>query len=295
MGLKFLAIHKKLFISIIIALCAASMFITITYQVNPTFVNNTVGFIFSPVSKVFVKSSDWVSGKLHTLFNLGYIAAENERLREEAETLRIENSRLKQVDAENERLSALLEIDRKYINYPKIGASVIGKDPGNWYNMFLIDKGAKDGIEKNMVVLGAGGLVGRVFEAGYNYSKVISLIDDMSSISAKSARTEDVGFLKGDIYLMLEGKCRMEFIDADAQMMAGDEIVTSHLSDIYPAGITIGYVTEIRLDGNGTKTAIVQPNIDFKHIETVLVLTEHFERKLLDEAPEPSASPEPAE
>ncbi len=262
----------------LVAVCIVTIAITVSYQVNPGAVNSAAGFLLSPIQRAFTGAVNWIGDKTHAVFNLGSIVLENERLREEAEALRIENSRLKQVDKENERLSELLEVDRKYIVYPKVGATVIAKDPGNWYNTFLVDKGTKDGIEKNMAVLGAGGLIGRISEANYNYSKVLSVIDDMSGVAAKSARTDDTGYLKGDTYLMSEGLCRMEFIDAESEMAVGDEIVTSHLSDTYPAGITIGYITEIRLDAIGTKVAIVKPNIDFKHLETVLIIKQVFDK-----------------
>ena len=276
--MKFLKKHKKAFFITITALCAAAMAITAGFKAAPAAMESAAGFLIAPVQRAFTSSSLWVSEKMNFLGHLGVLESENSRLNAEAEELRIENSRLKQVDAENERLSALLDIDRKYIVYEKTGANVIAKDPGNWYTAFLIDKGTKDGIEKNMVVLGSGGLVGRVLEARYNYAKVISIIEDTSSVSAKSARSEDTGFLRGDIRLGLEGLCRMEFAVEDADVMIGDEIVTSHLSEIYPAGITIGYVTEVSQGGNGLKEAIVKPNMDFRHLDAVLVITELFER-----------------
>ena len=72
---------------------------------------------------------------------------------------------------------------------------------------------------------------------------------------------------------MNSGLCRMEYIDAEAEIMEGDEIVTSHLSDVYPSGITIGRVKEIQTDANGlTKYAIIEPYVDFKHLDTVLII-----------------------
>ena len=72
---------------------------------------------------------------------------------------------------------------------------------------------------------------------------------------------------------MDEGLCKTEYIDADSEIMQGDEIVTSNLSDVYPAGITIGYVKEIVTDKNGlTKYAVIEPDVDFKHLSTLLVV-----------------------
>ena len=123
-----------------------------------------------------------------------------------------------------------------------------------------------------MVFLAFGGLVGKVEEVGTNYAKVSSIINGTYSVTSKTLRTDDEGFVKGDI--VNKGMLKMEYIDKDAEIKEGDEIVTSHLSNIYPAGITIGSVTEVHLDNNNKlyKTAIIKPAVDFKHLEKVLVI-----------------------
>ena len=83
-------------------------------------------------------------------------------------------------------------------------AERIGKDPGNWYNVFLIDKGSNDGLETDMVVLSGNGLVGHIIETAPNYSKVLSIIDDRNAVSSKVLRTSDLGVTKGDLTLMNE-------------------------------------------------------------------------------------------
>lgn len=126
-----------------------------------------------------------------------------------------------------------------------------------------------------MAVVNAGGLVGRVVDASSTYSNVYSILDSRSSVSAKSLRTGDLGVVTGDHELMKQGLCKMEYIDSEAEIMEGDEIITSGLSDYYPAGISIGYVTEVHQDQNGlTKYAVIEPKVDFKHLDTVLVVTE---------------------
>ena len=88
-----------------------------------------------------------------------------------------------------------------------------------------------------------------------------------------SVRTGDLGVVKGNYTLSNRGLCKMEYIDGDAEIMVGDEIVTSHLSDIYPEGLAIGKVLEIETDTNGlTKYAVIEPYVDLKHLDTVLVL-----------------------
>jgi len=88
-----------------------------------------------------------------------------------------------------------------------------------------------------------------------------------------SLRTGDLGVVKGDYTLMNNGLCKMEYIDGEAQIAVGDEIVTSQLSEVYPEGLSIGKVTKIETDANGlTKYAIIEPFVDLKHLGTLLVI-----------------------
>lgn len=84
-----------------------------------------------------------------------------------------------------------MKIDKAYSQYKKVGARVISKGSGNWYNTFVINKGSKDGIKVNMNVIADGGLVGIVTETGRTYAKVCSIINDSSSVSAKSSQAGD--------------------------------------------------------------------------------------------------------
>ena len=124
-----------------------------------------------------------------------------------------------------------------------------------------------------MVLTASNGLVGKIIETGETYSKAQSILDSRSSVPAMSLRTEDLGVVKGEYSLMNHGLCRMEYIDSEAEIIEGDEIVTSNLSDVYPSGITIGRVKEIKTEANGlTKYAIIEPYVDFKHLDTLLVI-----------------------
>ncbi len=280
--MNFINRHKKLFIVGIVILSVILIAVSVARQYKPTLLNNILGFFITPIQGVVTGVSSWFGDKIDFVVRMGEIEGENRMLKQQVEILGAENSRLHLVDERNQELSELLEITKKYSNYPMVGADVIAKDVGNWYDNFIIDKGTKDGFEKDMIVLASGGLVGRIFEAGYNYSKVKSIIDDTSAVAAKSPRTNDTGSMRGDLYLMMEGKCVMDFIDDDAQIVPGDEIVTSHLSSVFPPGIIIGNVLEVKNNANNTKQAIIKPYVDFKHLETVLVITQLFDRELIE-------------
>ena len=269
--MKIIVKNKKLFIGFFTVLC---IFLALTSfnRINPTLFERSFGFIITPIQNIITSSNNWIGKKISVLSNISELEAENEELKLELELKNQEINRLKQLERENEKLSELLDASSRYGQYSTITSNIIAKDPGNWYQTFTIDKGSNDGIEKNMVVLAFGGLVGKVEEIGANYAKVSSVINGTYSVTSKTLRTDDEGFVKGDI--VNKGMLKMEYIDKDAEIKEGDEIVTSHLSNIYPAGITIGSVTEVHLDNNNklSKTAIIKPAVDFKHLEKVLVI-----------------------
>jgi rod shape-determining protein MreC len=137
-----------------------------------------------------------------------------------------------------------------------------------------------------MAILGDFGLLGKVQEVYPNFSKVITLIDHRFAVAVKNVRTEDLGVLKGDVRLMQQGLTRVDYINATAQIMPGDEIVTGPHSSIFPPGILVGTVISVEPNPDGlTRFAIVQPAATIDRIENVLVVNRLFgdEDAVIDE------------
>lgn len=276
--MNFFKEYKKQIFSLLAVIIGITAVVSIEKKTNATFLDNTLGFVVTPIQDITTSIGQWFGQKIGTIRDGNNIEAENEELRAKISLLEAENKRLSLYEEENKKLSQLLEISQKYAEYDTTGTDIIAKDPSNWYYTFVIDKGTKDGLLADMVLVSSGGLVGKITESGYNYSKAQSILDSRSSVAAMSLRTGDIGVVKGDYALMEDGLCKMEYIDGESEIMKGDEIITSNLSDIYPPGITIGYVKEVVVDNNGlTKYAIIEPDVDFKHLSTLLVMIEKKE------------------
>ena len=209
-------------------------------QLNATLLESAIGVVVTPFQDLTTGISSWVDETITSARNKTDLKEENTELKNQIAELLEENRRLAMYEGENARLSALLKIAQRYPDYESVGANIIAKDPGVWYDGFTIDKGTKANISANMVLIAPEGLVGKVLESGMTFSKAQSILDSRSSVPAMSMRTGDLGVVKGDYSLADDGLCIMEYIDAQAEIMVGDEIVTSHLSDIYPAGLAIG-------------------------------------------------------
>jgi rod shape-determining protein MreC len=173
-------------------------------------------------------------------------------------------------------LAELTELKRalKYVDSDAqigyVSCNVISKDVGNWFNMFTIDAGINQGINKNSTVINGNGLVGLVYEVGDNWSKVISIVDQKSSVGFEMLRVADDydGVLSGTTNYELIG----ELFDPKASVKVGDYIVTSGLG-MYPKGILIGKIYEVVVDKDLILNKIkVTPVVDFRKIDKVMVI-----------------------
>ena len=269
--------------------CVLVIFLSLTFNLSGGPLNAVAGYVFVPMQKGINSVGTFLSEKADNLKTLNDVMQKNKELQAQVDELtqELNTIKLEQYDLENYR--SLLELDEKYPGYEKVAANVIGKDAGNWFNTFIIDKGSKDGIEKDMNVLAGSGLVGIVTEVGPNYAKIRSIIDDTSNVSGMDLSTSDNCIIRGSLQRMNENQ-EIEFSDlkdSDNQVQEGDQIVTSYISDKYLQGILIGYIKDISTDSNNlTKSGTITPVVDFEHIQEVLVILDKKEDVTASQAAE---------
>ena len=228
-----------------------------------------------PLQQGMNQIGGWMGDMKNNFSTMKQLKSENKKLREQVDALTTENNYLQEERYEFERLQELYKLDQNYAEYEKTAAHVIGKDAGNWFGTFTIDKGSKDGIEVNMNVLAGSGLVGIVTDVGPTWAKVRSIIDDSSNISAMAISTSDTCIVSGDMALMGTGQIAFSQMENNDNVVAvGDQSVTSYISDKYLQGILIGSVSEVNVDSNNlTRSGYITPAVDFKNIQEVLVIT----------------------
>lgn len=257
--------------------CSCALLIIVSFISEPfgNTIKNSAAQIVVPVQKGMNHVGLWLADKSDTIKEYAKLQDENKELKQKLADIQSQNSILIQQQSELEKLRELYQLDDIYSDYPKVAARVISMQPDNWFSEFTIDKGSEDGIEVDMNVLADAGLVGRVTYVGKNYSKVTTIINDSSNVSAKSASTSDNCIVSGDLELMNEGYIRVSGISKDAGIKDGDMLLTSYISDKYLPGILIGYITNITDDGNKlTKSGYLMPVVDFSQMEEVLVITQ---------------------
>lgn len=199
---------------------------------------------------------------------------ENERLIKEITEIKIENRDIKSYSEENKRLKNLLDLQGNNANMTTVAASAVSKDYEKWYKGITINKGKNAGIKKGDPVITADGILGMVNEVGANWARVTTIFDAESAVGARFTRTGDIGVVEGDLELSEEGKCKIEYISGTASIMSGDILVSSGVGELYPEGLMIGTVSDVKVDAMGKiEYAVVEPSVDFDNIYEVLVVT----------------------
>lgn len=267
---------SKYLLFILTLLCTAMMLVTFGTDAFDRPLNTVVGYVIVPFQQGIEKMGRWLSDRTDQFAQVQDLLEENVRLKEEIAALTEENTLLQQDKYELNKLRELFDLDEQYSEYNKIGARIIGRDSGNWYSSFIIDKGESDGLAVNMNVIAGGGLVGRITSVGPSWARVTSIISDNSSVSGMTLSTEDNLMVQGDLKLMASGCITFSMLlDGQDRVREGDKVVTSDISDNYLPNILIGYISTISKDPNNlTKSGLLIPAVDFEHLGEVLVITD---------------------
>jgi rod shape-determining protein MreC len=220
-----------------------------------------------------------VTGQLgelaQTARDLRDLRQRNEELEAQNANLLLENVRLREIEVEAALLRDLLNFAQANPSFDLQGAHVVGReiarDPTNLQRYITLDVGREAGIALNMPVITDRGLVGRIREVGNGWSRVLLIIDRSSSVNALTQSTRASGLVEGQIGDSLV----MRSISQSDVVSVGDTVFTSGLGGNFPRQILIGQIVEVdRQDYELYQTAVVQPTVDFDHLEVVLVITD---------------------
>ncbi len=264
--------RSAMIVAIVAIILIIMIGITSKQRENITFIERWIGNIITPVQNVISKGVNGIKQGINSIGDMANLKVENENLKKEVESLQQEVLKLNMARSELEELKALkyalnyIEDDNKY---NIISADIIGKGPGNWFNIFTVDAGEKQGVKKDSIIFNSNGLVGKVYEVGGNWSKVISIIDNNSSVSFQIMRDSSLqGIVTGSIINEITGY----LFDPLADIIVGDKIVTSGLGT-YPEGILIGEIIEVdKSSDHLLKTIKVEPAVNFKRITKVIIM-----------------------
>ncbi|MDE2127590.1 MAG: rod shape-determining protein MreC [Armatimonadetes bacterium] len=236
---------------------------------KPDITGDAVRSVAKPVLMASHATGSWFSRNIGWLFRGRSLAAQNRRLEAVVGDLRMQNAELVQQAQENSRLRADLGFVQR-APFRLIGADVIALRPDPDYDTLLIDRGSTSGVHSDAIVVTGNGLVGRIFDAGPQTASVLLLSDANSAVGARVQRADSnaIGVVRGSS----TGILQLTFLPLDADIKAGDTIVTSGIGGVFPPGITIGTVVSVRTNtGSAEKTATIHGAVDLQSLDEVYV------------------------
>lgn len=268
---------KKLLMTVIllgiVLLIALYMIGRITGSDLPTFAENGIAALLTPVQNGFSTAVEWSMDQLYKLKLYSRLELEYNALRQENEQLVY---RAMLADELQYKLSVYENLyDEIAVNESMnpLVATVIGRESGNYFSVFTINKGSNDGVKDFMAVTMDGALIGYTYEVSPTKSLVRTIIDSEASIAGLISSTRDQGTVRGTLGIDGQAMCRMYYLPEDHLPRPGDVVVTSGIGMSFPKGIPIGTVKESTRGMESNKQYIVvEPRADFEHVEYVLVL-----------------------
>ena len=229
--------------------------------------------ITEPIRGAVSSVSDYFGDWKDKFTRYDEVLAENEELKRK---LAISEDKVRKNEAaalENRTLKTALGMKEKNASYDFESCEVVAKNSDNWSSSFTINKGSASGIKVDNCVITAEGMVGFVSEVGPTWATVTSVTDTTMEASAIASRTRDVASAEGDFELMTEGFLRLSYLPRDTKVLKGDVIETSGVGGLFPKGIVIGTVEEVKTETHAiSKYAVIKPAVDFDRVNHVIVI-----------------------
>ena len=243
----------------------------------------------SPLQNASSKASGATSGFFRQILNFHSIAVENEDLKQRLATTEQELHNARQQAVENDRLKALLNL-KEQSQYQTVPARVIARDASVWFNTITINRGTSSGIAVNMPVVSGTGVVGRIITVSPWASQVMLLTDEKAGAGAvvgQVGQSGALGSVRGRPDL---GLIEMRYVSGFEKVAVGDYVMTTGQDGIYPAGLNVGEVVDVK---NGTATQshqiLIRPGARLDQLEEVAVLLYRAPQRTAPEQTLPNA------
>lgn len=268
-----LSTGKKLFflgIIIVVTLLGLRYSAGAIGQLSP--ISATLRDVLAPVERVVMVASREISNALSYPVQLVHAQRHNQELEDMVAELEGKLLKYREVQAENTRLKKLLDFNTEVAaELDLVPGTVISRDPDNWFGNLIINIGSQNGIEPDMAVITSAGLVGRVVRTSAHTAEVLLITDPRSGVGAIVQDSRAPGIAEG--VAGKQGGLRMIHIPMDLTPQKGDVVVTSGLGSVFPKGIPVGVVREVRKEKSGLfMMADLETYVDFNRLEEVSVI-----------------------
>ena len=235
---------------------------------------DVLGVVTTPLRSLSSAAAEWVEDRYDRAFRYDALEESNEELKSRVADLEKLERDYEDAVRQNELYRELLGLAQKRSDFVFEEATVTQRTTSSWTRTATLNKGSKQDVEENDCVVDQyGNLVGIVTEVDYN-SCVMSYITDAEvELGGRVARTDDAAILEGDFTLMLDGRLKLSYLPEDTELISCDQITTSGLGLVYPAGLVVGTIESIHTEANGLdRYAVVKPSADLEGQKYVFII-----------------------
>lgn len=265
-------------ISLLVAAVLLSVALSLGSAVfgSPDPLSNAVGAVTTPFRGGITALLDWFDGVREYVLHYDQLHEELDDLRAQVAKLEDQVRQNEQAAQENEKLRKLLDLKQKRSDFSFQSARVSERSTDNWSNTLTLSRGTDAGLEAgDCVITETGALVGVIDTVGLNWSIVSTIINTTTELGGIVTRTYSAGVLEGDFTLMGQGKLKLGYLSDSAQLVSGDEILTSGKGGVYPSGLVVGTVDGVFTDPSGiNRYAVVTPAAALQDLTHVFVITD---------------------
>jgi rod shape-determining protein MreC len=221
--------------------------------------------------------------------NLGHVRDQNRSLQKDLDRMRLEQAELLEDAKQGQRLQALMGFQEKYI-YKTVAAQNIGSSGSDQSRVFYIDKGAADGLARDMAVITPDGIVGKVRDVFPHTAQVLAINDQTSGAGVILETTRIRGILRGNA----AGQPQVVGIQPDQRIRPGEKVFTAGGDQIFPRGLPVGVVQSVVVDPERDPLidVIVKPAAHLNRLDEVLVIVSTEPRFPVDQQQDLATSEE---
>src|ERR1700683_3864581 len=230
--------------------------------------------VITPMEKGLVALQNGSGNLWHNYLYLRGVRAENRELKEQIEQMRLKEVRLSEDAAQAQRLQSLLSFKEQYITRT-VAAQVIGSSGSDLSRGIYIDKGSDEGVQPDMAVITAGGIVGKVLRVYPSTALVLMINDQSSGVGVILEKSRLQGVLAGTP----NGEVVMKEVMSDEQVSPGENLLTSGGDQIFPKGLPVGTIAKVGAPKDLLLSITVKPSANLDRLEEVLVVLQKQEKQ----------------
>jgi len=262
------------FMILLIALLLTALLAVGSYILGGDPIADALSVITTPFRNVTATMASWVEERYDRSFRYDALVEVNEELKRRVAELEEKERDYDDAVRQNEMYKDLLGLTQKHAKFDYAEARVTQRTTSSWERTATLDKGAKQGVEEHDCVVDQyNNLVGVVTTVDHNSCVMTYLTDAELELGGRVARTDESAILMGDFTLMLEGRLKFTYLPEGAQLIAGDQITTSGLGEVYPPGLVVGTIESMHTEANGLdRYAVVKPQADLDGQRYVFII-----------------------